>query len=140
MSKYSEAVVKLADLARQINEDSERFWHPEKRPGVMVQIFPHSQILPGTTQIRVYMMGYKDYEDCSYSYVLKSDKPFALEITNGEEKEVRPAAAIERINDLLKEVKKKHGDIEEYNASDACDSGVHESCVDVVADCVVDAE
>lgn len=45
MSKYSETVAKLADLARQINEDSERFWHPEKRPGVMMQIFPNSQLM-----------------------------------------------------------------------------------------------
>lgn len=138
MSKYSETVAKLADLARQINEDSERFWHPEKRPGVMMQIFPNSQLIPGCTQVRVYMMGYKDYEDFSCSFELRVDKPFATETVGEKVKEVHILDAVKRLEELLEEVKKKRG--EEYSDGAACDSGVHESCADDGADCGVAAE
>ena len=124
MSKYSEAVAKLADLARQINEDAERFWHPEKRPGVMMQIFPNSQLIPGCTQVRVYMMGYKDYEDFSWGFDLKSDKPFATETSGTKNKEVHIVEAVKRLEELLEEVKKKHGDGEENSDFADCDSGV----------------
>lgn len=140
MSKYSETVAKLADLARQINEDSERFWHPEKRPGVMMQIFPNSQLIPGCTQVRVYMMGYKDYEDFSCSFELRADKPFATETVGEKVKEVHIPDAVKRLEELLEEVKKKHGDCEEYSDCAAGDSSVHESCVDDAADCGVAAE
>ena len=107
MSKYSEAVSKLADLARQINEDSERFWHPEKRPGVMMQIFPNSQLIPGCTQVRVYMMGYKDYEDFSCSFELRADKPFATETVGEKVKEVHIPDAVHN-GDLVPDTMPEH--------------------------------
>ena len=44
------------------------------------------------------------------------------------------------LEELLEEVKKKHGDGEEYSDSAAGDSSVHESCIDASADCGVAAE
>ncbi len=138
MSKYSDAVAKLADLARQINEDSERFWHPEKRPGVMMQIFPNSQLVPGCAQVRMYMMGYKEYEDFSCSFELRADRPFATETVGEKMKEVHISDAVKRLEELLEEVKKKRG--EEHVDCAAGDSGVHESISNDGADCGVSCE
>lgn len=72
------------------------------------------------------MMGYKDYEDFSCSFELRADKPFATETVGEKVKEVHILDAVKRLEELLEEVKKKHGDGEENSDFADCDSSIYE--------------
>lgn len=118
---YNELIATLFDLSKNINNDATRFWHPERRPSVMFQMFPHTRNGYATSQVRCYMMGYKNYDDCSYSFYIDSNKPYVVMTSGSKENEIKYEKAISLLKELYDSVSKVNPeDVEVMGDIDAC--------------------